>query len=270
MAQGVVPIPGGIAVPAAGRLYLSSADGGLEVLDAANGTLLGRAEVDAVPIVAAGGDILAVRAPTAEDPGEIVLVDVDGDRPAVRWRTPLIDAAAHAEIAQGLDRVDLGADVRDAVVRVIADVHRRYRGGAHASDERIAAARRNDRHVIVVDRGSGDVVERTTTGAAATGGTGTAAPASGDRTLRRRSRDASTWEIVEEASGRTVADVTLDARADAAALVGDAIVYRVAESTPDGGSVRHSLHSRAIDAGSDGWSHPLGETRQVPRPPLPP
>jgi hypothetical protein len=266
MAQGVVPIPGGVAVPATDRLYVSGADGGLEVLDAATGTLLGHADVDAVPITAAGTDVVAVRAPTADDPGEIVLVDVRGDDPAVRWRTPLIEAAGHADIAQGLTHVDIGADVDDTVIRVVADAHARYRGGAHASDERIEAARRDDRHVVVVDRGSGEVVERTSTAA---NGTAQAAPRPGDRGVRP-TRDVSTWEVVDEDLDQAVADVTLDAGTDAAALVGDTVVYRVNEPTADGASVRHTLRSRAIDSDADTWTHPLGETRQAPRPPLPP
>ena len=261
MSGDAVRIPAGVAVPDADRVYVSDELGHLSALDAATGELLATSDIRAVPLAAAGPTLVAVRAPTAGDPGEVVLVDATGDRFEIRWRDRLLDDAATPGAA-ALEPVDVAAELGDDQVQVTADVRTRYRGGAAASDDIIAAATTDRRHTVRFRRDDGRPLERSTSDV----GAGTPTHREGDVAAQPAGMP-NRWRIVDTASGRSLGDVELDDGTDEVAVVGDRVVYRVTET--DGTRRRRYLRSRDRATGALRWSRLIDDVALAPRPPLP-
>jgi len=283
VSDGALQVPSGIAVPEVSRVYVRGRDGHVEALDARTGVLQGRSDFAAEPLAANGSDLLAVRLPTGADAGEVVMARTKDDEFEVLWRAPLLDEKTHRAMASVLEDVRLAAAFVDDLVEVTADVSTRYRGGAAASDKLIDRANVDRRLTLRLRRDNGETVERETIEHAAGQGETTQRALAGSRTTQSGGADAKAaaarsiqrgkapnqWTIVDAPSGDSVADVELDDGTEEAAIVGDQVMYRVAETDADGTSRRRYLRSRNVETGGTNWSRLIEETELIPQPPLP-
>lgn len=255
-----VKVASGVAAPSPGLVYIHDAAGELAVVDLASGVVVARAAVDAEPIAVDGPDLLAVRPPTATDPGSIVVLRLDGSGLENLLTAPAVDPESLGRVSAWFDRAECRGEFDGDTAVVVTDLHTRYRGGAAADAELLDEVDAVHRTTRVVDRTSGNTLDLRTE---------RIDPARASMTNLDGSDRPPNAEVGAAAdSGRDAPTVSTAPGAESVAVVGDHVVYRTVEHAD--GVDRHYLHGASRDGSGEPWSHLIDVVRLSPEPPLPP
>lgn len=263
-----VVVPTGVADDEGNFLYINADGRRVEQLDATTGDLVRSASLLGEPIAVDADRLLLYRAPDSSTGGLLSLVKAEGGQFEHRWDQPLLDPALYAQLAGGLDTVDIGAHFEQEQIVVTVNLRHRYRGGAPPPDSVVDEMSYDLDIEQRRDSGTGSIVSLATARHEAGAGGGSMAgpsPASPSDTARGQ------WTVT--VNGGEQRTFELDPGTEAVAVVAERLIYLVVEANTQRTTLRRSLRARSITdlaAPNPQWTRVLGEVALTAPPPPPP